>query len=122
MVWGEMETTGFFIICGAALLAASLMVYFRLGAAGAPVKTVLWLLAELWISLGLAAVTLAVLSRMIGPRAGTGALVEIRDLASRFHELSANAQVLFIVGVAAASALFVRSLVRLSREMREHPL
>jgi hypothetical protein len=103
------------------------MLYIRLAAAGAPARTIALLLAELWGSMILAVVVLSVVSNLLGPASGTtkspdAPLIELKDIATRWHHLSIHAQILAILGVLGAIILFIQALVTIRKTNRDHPL
>jgi len=105
-----------------ALASVSLMLCLRLGAAGAPGKTILRLLVLLWGSLGLAVAVLASLSGILGQPAGTDLPEEIMDFGARWQGLDLRAKYLFSVGLAAAVVLFAGALFTIRRALQDYPV
>ncbi|NIM05192.1 MAG: hypothetical protein GTO55_03765 [Armatimonadetes bacterium] len=98
------------------------MLYLRLGAAGAPKKTILALLAEIWVAFVLVGVILASLSGLLGPSEARGAEEEFLAFAARIGRLDLRAQALFLVGLCMSIVLFARAVVSLRKVMRDYPL
>jgi hypothetical protein len=98
------------------------MIYLRLGAAGTPKRTVLWLLLEIWVSFAFAGVVLASVSGLLGPSQAANAEQEALDFAARLGRLSGKSLTLFVTALGISVVLFARAIFSLRRAMRDYRL
>ena len=98
------------------------MLVFRLGAAGAPKRTIVLLFVELWAAFTLVVVVLAAISWITGPSQAITLHSEMMDFAARWSRLSRSAQALFTGGLVAAVLILLYALLSVRRAMREYPM
>lgn len=98
------------------------MLVFRLGAAGAPKRTILLLLVELWGAFALVVVVLVAISWITGPSKAIALQRELIDFTARWSRLSRSAQALFTGGLVVAILILLYALLSVRRAMREYPM